>query len=98
LPAAPKAEDVVMCAGREGASPAVLVATRGRVILVTLPHGEAKLAGWRIGQVLAVEEHREGRSSTVVLLTARATHIVTGVAPARAWTFCRAVRAAILNH
>ena len=98
LPPLPRpAEDVVVCAGWQGQWPAVLVATARRVYLVTMPHGEPRITGITIRQVLGVEEHREGKRTELTVLTTRSTIVVSRIAAGNAWSFCRAVRRAILE-
>lgn len=96
LPSLQAADEVVLCAGAQNGTPAILVAARQRLFLVSLPHGEVQVATYPIRRVMLVEEHRSRTTSDVVVLTTNATIAISKVAVGAAWAFCRRVRQEIL--
>lgn len=96
LPRLRPADEVVLCAGVHKGSPGILVLTRKRLLLVSMPQGEVQVLSYPFRRILAVEEHRSGTITEVLVVTANATIVLSNTAVSAAWTFCRHLRQAVV--
>ena len=98
VPIVAAADDVVMCAGMNGATPGIFAATSRQLFVISMPDGETRISTLHISDILAVEEDVQGHYADVVVLTGQSLLVLTHVPRARSWEFCRRVRQAILGR
>jgi hypothetical protein len=97
-PARPADAQVTRCAGTYRGSPAILALTDDTVFFGwVLGGGESRTRDFSIRQVMAIEESDDGSSTELTLLLTNHTIVVGDVPRAKAWTFCRRLREAMIE-